>query len=279
MLEIGKYNKLKVLRSTPPGLYLGKEDEDDVVLLPTKFIPKDIHVGDELEVFLYKDSEDRLIATTQTPKIKLNEFACLEVVDINSAGAFLNWGLDKDLLVPFGEQLKDMREGQFYLVYLFLDKESDRLVATSKIDPYVETENLTVNIGDKVNLLIGDSSPLGVNVIINGIHKGLIYHNEIFKKIYPGQQTEGYIKQIRENNKIDVSLEPQGYSKVDPGADIILEELRKHDGFLNLNDKSDPEEIMSRLQMSKKTFKKAVGLLYKQMLITIEEEGIYLRKG
>jgi predicted RNA-binding protein (virulence factor B family) len=276
MIEIGKYNKLKAIRLTPPGMYLGKENEKEVVLLPNKFIPNDFEVNQEIEVFIYNDSEDRIIATTQEPKIKLHEFACLEVKDVNRNGAFLDWGLEKDLMVPYSEQQVPMREGEYYLVYLYFDDKSNRLVATSKIDRFLEKEQITVKPGDQVDLLIGEDTDLGMNVIINNIHKGLIYHNEIFRDIYPGDRIAGYVKQVREDKKIDVSLQQQGYGNIDPSAEIILEKLRTSDGFLNLNDDSDPEDIQEELQMSKKTFKKAIGALYKQRLIVIEEDGIRL---
>jgi predicted RNA-binding protein (virulence factor B family) len=276
MFEIGKYNKLRALRLTPPGMFLGKDGEDEVVLLPHRYIPSTLVVDDEIEVFIYLDSEDRLIATTQTPKVQLNQFACLEVKDVNSVGAFLDWGLEKDLMVPFSEQKKNMKRGESYLVYLFLDNESNRLVASSKIDPFLEKEIIELNEGDEVDLLIGESSEIGVNVIINNRYKGLIYHNEIFKNIYPGDKTKGYIKTIREDNKIDVSLQQQGAKNVDPTAEFILQKLKANDGFLDLNDDSDAGEIMVRLQMSKKSFKKAVGLLYKKRLIVLEQDGIRL---
>lgn len=276
MFEIGKYNKLRALRLTPPGMFLGKDGEEEVVLLPHRYIPSTLVVDDEIEVFIYLDSEDRLIATTQTPKVQLNQFACLEVKDVNSVGAFLDWGLEKDLMVPFSEQKKNMKRGESYLVYLFLDTESNRLVATSKIDFFLEKEIIELNEEDEVDLLIGESSEIGVNVIINNRYKGLIYHNEIFKNIYPGDKTKGYIKTIREDNKIDVSLQQQGAKNVDPTAEFILQKLKANDGFLDLNDDSDAGEIMVRLQMSKKSFKKAVGLLYKKRLIVLEQDGIRL---
>ncbi len=277
MIEIGKYNKLKAIRLTPPGMYLAEEgNEEEVVLLPHKYIPSTLKVEDEVSVFIYRDSEDRLVATTLTPKILLHEIACLEVKDVNDHGAFLDWGLEKDLLVPYREQQKKMRPGEKYLVYLYLDSDTDRLAATSKIDRFLEWEDLTVRIGDQVDLLIGEATDLGVNVIINNIHKGLIYQNEIFKKVAPGDKTTGYIKDIRDDGKIDVSFQIQGYRNIDPSAELILEKLKANKGFLKLNDSSDPQDIMHKLQMSKKTFKKAIGSLFRQRLIAIEEDGIYL---
>jgi len=279
MIEIGKHNVLKAIRLTPPGMFLAEEgNEKEVVLLPNKYIPKDLEVDQEIEVFIYRDSEDRIIATNLEPKIKLHEVACLEVKDVNDHGAFLDWGLEKDLMVPYREQLRKMRAGEKYLVYLYLDEDTNRLAATSKIDRFLEKDDITVKIGDKVDLLIGDKSDLGVNVVINGIHKGLIYQNEIFKKIFIGDKTTGYIKDIRDDGKIDVSLQLQGFRNIDPSAEIVLEKLKASKGFLKLNDSSDPEDIMHKLQMSKKTFKKAIGVLFKQRLISIEEDGIHLLK-
>ena len=279
MIEIGKHNVLKAIRLTPPGMFLAEEgNEEEVVLLPNKYIPKDLEVDQEIEVFIYRDSEDRIIATNLEPKIKLHEVACLEVKDVNDHGAFLDWGLEKDLMVPYREQLRKMRAGEKYLVYLYLDEDTNRLAATSKIDRFLEKDDITVKIGDKVDLLIGDKSDLGVNVVINGIHKGLIYQNEIFKKIFIGDKTTGYIKDIRDDGKIDVSLQLQGFRNIDPSAEIVLEKLKASKGFLKLNDSSDPEDIMHKLQMSKKTFKKAIGVLFKQRLISIEEDGIHLLK-
>ncbi len=276
MIEIGKYNTLKALRLTPPGMFLGDYEGEEVVLLPNKYIPQDLEVDQEIKVFIYRDSEDRIIATTLVPKIHLNEVACLEAKDVNDHGAFLDWGLEKDLMVPYREQLRKMRAGEKYLVYLYLDEDTNRLAATSKIDRFLERDTLSVTIGEEVDLLIGDSSDLGINVIINGIHKGLIYHNEIFKKIFIGDKIRGYIKDIREDNKIDVTLQVQGHKNLEPAAELVLEKLKANKGFLKLNDNSDPNDIMHKLQISKKTFKKAIGLLFKQRLISIEEDGIHL---
>lgn len=278
MIGIGQYNTLKALRLTPQGMYLGQEGEKETVLLPNRYLPEDLEVDQEVKVFIYKDSEDRLIATTQEPLIKLHEFACLQVVDINRKGAFLDWGLEKDLMVPYSEQDRNMREGEYYLVYLFLDNLTHRLIATTRINRYLEKGKITVKPGDKVDLVIGPSTENGVNVIINNKYKGLIYHNEIFREIHPGERTEGYIKEVREDGKIDVSLQQQGYENTFAGADALLQMLQDEGGFLPLHDQSAPEDIKEQAGMSKKTFKKAVGLLYKQRLITIEDKGIRLTK-
>ncbi|HSZ24810.1 MAG TPA: S1-like domain-containing RNA-binding protein, partial [Cytophagaceae bacterium] len=204
MIEIGKFNVLKALRLTPPGMFLWDGHGEDVVLLPNKYIPQNLEIGEEMKVFIYRDSEDRIIATTLEPKIKLYEIASLQVKEVNDFGAFLDWGLEKDLMVPYREQLRKMKVGEQYLVYLYIDEDTNRLAATSKIDRFLEKDNIDIQIGDQVDLLVGDSSDLGVNVIINGTYKGLIYHSEIFRKISPGDKTIGFVKDIREDQKIDI---------------------------------------------------------------------------
>jgi predicted RNA-binding protein (virulence factor B family) len=278
MIEIGKYNLLNVLRHTSIGLYLGDNEGNDI-LLPNKYVPDNISVGDEIKVFVYKDSEDRIIATTLQPKITLHEFALLEVVMVNEFGAFLDWGLEKHLFVPFKEQAKKMEEGRFYIVFLYVDEKTDRLVASAKLNKFLSNEELTVEEGQEVDILIGESTDLGINVIINGLHKGLVYHNELFTKVRLGETVKGYIKKIREDNKIDVGLQKQGYENVEPNAEKILEKLKSNKGFLALTDNSSPEEILDQLEMSKKTFKKAIGLLYRNEVIRLEDKGIRLNKS
>lgn len=275
MIEIGKNNVLKALRMTSVGMYLGNAEGEEV-LLPNKYIPENFNVDDEIDVFIYKDSEDRIIATNLEPKIKLNEFACLMCKDVNNIGAFMDWGLEKDLLVPYREQAKKMEVGKRYPVYLYLDERTGRLAASSKIESFIEKQHIKLNIGEKVDLLICYNSDLGVNVIINNTYKGIIYHNDLFTYISIGDKVEGYIKNIREEGKIDVTLQKLGYSQVEDAAEKILAKIKSSNGVLKLTDKSDSEEIMFRLQMSKKNFKKAIGGLYKQGLIRLEEDGIYL---
>jgi len=275
MISIGKQQKLKVLRFAEQGLYL-VDEEDNEVLLPNKYITDNMPVYAEVDVFVYKDSEDRPVATTEIPKIKLNEFGFLKVNDIASFGAFLDWGLEKDLLVPNNQQAQDMVAGKNYLVYMYLDDETDRLAASSKINRFLNNDELTVSEGDEVDLIIANQSTLGINVIINEKHKGMLYHNEVFSSIKPGEHTKGYIKKIREDNKIDVSLQKQGYGNIEPNTALILEKLKANKGFLPLNDKSNPEAIKAQLSISKKTFKKAIGALYKLKLITIEKDGLHL---
>jgi len=271
----GETNLLTAKRRTLNGYYL--VDEEDVeVLLPNKYVPSGMKPGDEISVFIYKDSEDRVIATTIKPFILLNEFAVLDVVDVNSVGAFLDWGLEKDLLVPYSEQSPKMQVGNSYPVYLYLDEKTQRLVASGRINKFLELEEITVNNGDEVELLICNTTDLGINVIINNLHIGLLYDNELFQAVTPGDILSGYIKNVRPDNKIDVSLQKQGYVNVEPNAQKILQKLKDNDGFLNITDKSDPIIILAKLEMSKKTFKKAIGSLYKQKIIRIEKDGIYL---
>ena len=274
-MKSGVFNLLSAKRRTLNGYYL-IDDENVEVLLPNKYIPTGMKSGDEISVFIFKDSEDRLTATTIEPYILLNEFAVLDVVDVNPVGAFLDWGLEKDLLVPYSEQASKMVVGKSYPVYLYLDDKTQRLVATSKTNKILEKEEITVKVGEEVDLLICNSTDIGINVIINNIHEGLLYDNELFQAVTPGERVTGFIKNIRPDNKIDVSLQKQGYSNVEPNAKKILIGLKDNNGFLNLTDKSDPIIILAKLEMSKKTYKKAIGSLYKQKLIRIEKDGIYL---
>ncbi|MEN9323316.1 MAG: hypothetical protein RL699_1096 [Bacteroidota bacterium] len=277
MIAIGQYNTLTVLRDTKVGLYLGEAAEDTGILLPNKYVPNDIKVGDSLVVFVYLDHEERPVATTLAPYILLNEFALLRVNYVNQVGAFLDWGLEKDLFVPFAAQARPMEKGKRYLVYMFMDPKSNRLVASSKTNQFLSNDELTVNQGDEVELIVSHITDIGINVIINEQHKGLLYKDEVYDDaIRTGDRLRGYIKHIRPDNKIDVSLQAFGYQKVEPNAQYILDELKASRGFLRLHDNSHPEDIKSVLKMSKKTFKKAIGALYKDKLIEIKEDGIYL---
>lgn len=275
MLHLGIKNTLRILRGTTVGMFLGDDEENDV-LLPKKYVPENAVVGDNIEVFIYKDSEDRIIATTLEPKIYLNEFACLQVKAVTAIGAFLDWGLEKDLFVPFREQNKKMEEGKWYAVYLYLDEDTERLVASCKVNRYFEKENIDLQIGQEVDLLIFEETDMGLNAVINNKYKGLIYENEIFQRVKVGTQMKGYVKNIREDNRVDLSLQKQGYENVEPNAERILTKLKANNGFLDITDKSDANYVMYQLEMSKKTFKKAVGALYRQRIIRLEEDGIYL---
>ncbi len=274
-MKIGEINSLKISRNTPHGLFL-EDDEGEDVLLPGKYLRGDEKEGDVMELFIYNDSEDRIVATTETPKITLNDFAALKVIDVNKYGVFLDWGLDKDLLVPFKEQNKKMQLGRIYVVKLYLDEETDRLVASGRVKKHLSNENLTVSSGDKVDLMVYNESDLGFDVIINKTHYGLVYKNEVFASVKIGDDLKGYIKQIRGDGKIDVSLQPDIETHIENSNIIILNVLKAHGGKLNLSDKSSPEDIYSALQISKKSFKRSIGFLYKQKKIKIEPEGILL---
>lgn len=274
MIAIGKYNTLKIVRDTSVGLYLSDGDTD--VLLPNKYVPKTFEIGQEISVFIYRDHEERLVATTLKPYIKLGEFAYLKVSYINKFGAFLDWGLEKDLFVPFKEQARAMEVDKRYLVYAYLDEKTDRLVASSKLNQFLEHENIDLEINQEVDLIVSHITELGINVIINQKYKGLLYKDQVFENLTPGKRTKGYIKTIREDHKIDVSLTKIGIEAIEDNAQVVLDELRASNGFLRLNDDSHPEEIKSVLKMSKKAFKKAIGTLFKNKIITIKEDGIYL---
>lgn len=276
MIEIGKYNTLRILRETSVGIYLGDESGEDV-LLPNKYCPVDFKIGDELEVFVYLDHEERKVATNITPKIKFHEFALLEVTAVTDVGAFMNWGMEKELMVPFREQRQKMEKGRWYVVYLDLDTKTNRLFASNKLEKHLSNETLTVQDGDEVDLIVMQKTDLGYNVIVNNVHKGLIYENEVFKKLNIGDRLKGFVKQIREENKIDISLQPIGYrNSIDPNCEIIHKTLVESNGFLPLTDKSSTDEISKHFGISKKAFKKAIGALYKQRKITLEPKGIKL---
>lgn len=276
MIEIGKYNRLEILRDTSVGLYLGDEEGEDV-LLPIKYMPETFEIGDFLDVYVYLDYAERKVATNIDPKIKLYEFALLEVAAISEAGAFMDMGLEKHLLVPINQQRADMEEGRWYIVFMDIDNETERLYGSNKINKFLNNDDLTVIEGDEVDLLITRKTELGYIVIINDLYKGLIYHNEIFEDLKIGDKTRGHIKKIREDNKIDVSLNKVGFvNRKDSDSEKIIALLQEFDGFLGFNDKSSPESIKWRFGMSKKAFKKAIGGLYKDRKITIDSDGIRL---
>ena len=281
MIQIGKYNTLTILRDTKVGLFLGNPEQDPEgihdILLPNKYVPNEFEIGEELIVFVYLDHEQRPVATTLEPYILLNEFALLRVNYINQVGAFMDWGMEKDILVPFKEQARPMEKGKRYLVYLYMDEKTNRLVASSKTNQFLSNDVLTVEKGEEVDLIVSHITEIGINVIINEKHKGLLYKDEVYDDaIRTGDRMRGYIKNIRPDNKIDVSLQIQGYQNIEPNAEKILNELRASRGILRLNDNSHPEDIKTVLKMSKKTFKKAIGALYRDKVIEIKEDGIYL---
>ncbi|TKS55610.1 CvfB family protein [Mesohalobacter halotolerans] len=277
MLTIGEYHTLIIDRDTEPGLFLRNKNGDEV-LLPNKYKPESFEIGEELQVFVYLDHDERPVATTLTPKVKLDEFAMLKCVDVSHHGAFLDWGLEKHLFVPFAEQAYKMEVGETYLIFCFLDEESQRLVASSKVNHFVDNSILTVKEFDEVDLIVTNKTDLGYNMIINDIHLGLLYFDEVFVDYKTGDQLKGYIKKIRSDHKIDLTLSKFGYKSIEPNAQKIYEILKDNEGFLAYHDKSDPKAIYNRFNISKKAFKKAIGSLYKDKQIEIlKGEGIRLK--
>ena len=274
-LEIGKYNKLKVVKAVDFGLYLDGGNGLEI-LLPTRYVPENIEIGDEIEVFIYKDNEERLIATTEHPYGTVGEFQYMKVKEASKAGVFLDWGIMKDLLVPFREQKTTMIAGNYYLVYIYLDFVTRRIAASARIDKFLDNIPHDFEHNQEVDIMIADKTDLGYNVIINNSHRGLIYDNEIFRKISKGDKCKGYIKEVREDEKIDVSLQQPGYDKIEGISHHILDILKQNGGYLAVSDNSSAEEIYSLFSCSKKSFKKAIGALYKQQLISIENTGIKL---
>lgn len=274
-IKIGQNNTLRVVKILDFGIYLDGGEMGEI-LMPTKWVPKDTKVDDVLEVFIYFDSEDRPIATTLKPKAMVGDFAWLKVKAVNRIGAFLDWGLDKDLLVPFKEQNLKMEEGRSYMVYIYVDPRSKRIAASAKLEKFLDIEPATYETGQDVDLIIWTRSDLGYKAIINQKHSGLIYANEIFHDVFPGQQMKGYISEIRPDGKIDLKLQKSGFKNIDQFTSKLHDVLKRNDGFLPLTDKSDPEEIYRILQMSKKNFKKSAGNLYRQRIISINENGISL---
>ncbi len=277
MIEIGRKNKLKILRQTSVGLYLGDVSGEEV-LLPDKYCPARFKIEDEIEVFVYRDHEGRKIATNLTPKINLNEFALLQVTAVTEVGAFLDWGMEKELFVPFMEQKQKMKKGRWYIVYLDLDTKTDRLYASNGIERHLQNDILTIKEKEEVELLVLQKTDLGFTVIVNNRHTGLIYKNEIFKELNIGDKLNGFVKKIREDNKIDILLQAIGYNNfIDTNTELIYRALLENEGFLAVTDKSSPDEIYSQFGISKKAFKKTLGALFKQKKIEILHNGIKLK--
>ncbi len=276
MVEIGKYNRLTIVKDLDFGVYLDGGDGLEI-LLPARYVPKNVKPGVEVEVFIYHDNEGRLIATTDRPYATVGEFKFMKVNSVNDMGAFLDWGIMKELLVPYREQKMKMQEGRRYLVYVRLDHVTQRIVASAKIDKYLDNVVPEYTVNQEVNLLVAEETEMGYKVIINNLHWGLVYHNEVFTPIETGQELKGYIKEVRGDEKIDVSLTPLGYRKVEGITGQITDSLKAHGGYLPVHDKSDPEEIYALFRCSKKAFKQAIGSLYKEKKIVIEPDGIRLR--
>ncbi|MEH6620017.1 S1 RNA-binding domain-containing protein [Maribacter arcticus] len=275
MIELGRINNLEILRDTSVGLFLG-DDEGNDVLLPNKYVPANYEIGESIKVFCYLDYDERPVATTLEPDIMLGEFRLLQVAEVNEFGAFMQWGLEKHLLVPFREQRDKMKEGQWYVIHCYLDERSGRLVGSNKLDRFLSNDSVDLKEWEQVDLVVTRQTDLGWEVIVNERHKGLVYFNEVFKPINIGDVIPGCVKTIRKDNKLDISLQPLGSKVLEPAAKKIYEVLKENGGFLGLHDKSAPEEIRDVFQMSKKTFKKGLGTLYKDRKIKIETDGITL---
>lgn len=277
MIQLGKYNTLPVVKQLDFGIYLDGGDELEI-LMPTKYVPEGTKVGDEIRCFVYQDSEARLIATTERPYATVGEFASLKVNSVNAVGAFADWGTSKELLIPHREQTVNMEEGGRYIVYIYIDTISGRIVGTAKVDKYLDNVPPTYEENEEVDALIWKPTPLGYKVIINNTHTGLIYKNQIFQPVHVGEHLRAWVKGIRDDDKIDLMLQPMGYRNViDSVEATVLKALHNNNGYLPLTDKTEPEVIADKLQCSKKNFKKAIGALYKQERITIDEDGIRLR--
>jgi hypothetical protein len=275
MLRIGDYNTLKVVKHVDFGVYLDGGEFGEI-LMPKKYVPEDIKNDDEIEVFIYPDSEDRLVATTEKPYAKVNEFAYLKVKEVNRFGAFLEWGILKNLLVPFREQKIDMLQGRSYVVYIYKDDKSNRLAATAKINKHLSTETPVYTTNDEVSILLFGETEIGYKAVVDNQYTGLLYSNEIYQEVRIGDKLTAYVRKVREDGKIDLMLQKSGFEQIDSVSEHILQLLKEEDGFIAVTDNSTPEEIKDLFGISKKSFKKAVGTLYKKRLITIEEKGIKL---
>lgn len=279
MVKIGEINRLRVNRKVDFGVYL-QGDGDTEILMPAKYVTEPLAEGDETDVFVYNDSEDRIIATTETPRIKVGEFAYLRVSQVNRYGAFLDWGITaKDLLVPYREQKSEMRQDGVYLVYAYLDHATMRIVGSSKIDKFLGNVIPRYNKGDKVGILVYERTPIGYRCIVDNLHKGMIYDNEIYTEVHPGDKLEAYVKNIREDYRIDLMLGDRADRRTDSLAQQVIDRVREAGGFLPISDKSSPAEIQREFAASKRDFKKAIGHLYKDRRIIIKDQGIYLASG
>lgn len=274
-IRLGDFNRLKVVKLVDFGLYLDGGIEGEI-LLPARYVPAGCQVGDILDVFIYLDQEERIIATTQKPYAKVGEFACLQVSWVNEYGVFLDWGLMKDLFCPFHEQKQRMERGHRYIVYVTVDQDSYRLMATAKIERYLNREKPDYRHGDEVELLVWQQTELGFKVIIDNRFGGLVYSNQIFRPLSLGDHLKGYIDHVRSDGKIDVTIQPTGRRQTEEFAQLLLQYLKDNGGHCNLGDKSPAELIVDRFKVSKKTYKKAIGELYRRRLISIDEQGITL---
>jgi uncharacterized protein len=277
MAEPGKINSLRVVKQLTAGMYLDGEDLGEI-LLPNRYIPENCRINDNLDVFIYFDSEDRIIATTQKPYAQVGETAWLKVVDVTDVGAFLDWGLAKDLLVPFSEQVHPMKKDRFYLVYVYLDEASQLIAASSRLEKFIAKQSVDLSDGQAVDLIIPDQTDLGYKAVIDHKVWGILYQSELFQELTIGQKIGGWVKKVRPDGKIDLCLQKPGYEKVPDLAEQIIRVIAAHGGFIDVTDKSSAEEINEMFGVSKKTFKKAIGALYKSRRITLEKDGIALSK-
>ena len=278
MLRAGRIQKLTVSRISDYGLYLADEEQNEV-LLPNRYISLTDKPGDEKEVFLYHDSEDRLVATTETPLLRVGEAGYLRVVDKMAHGAFLDWGLyGKDLFLPNRNQQGGIIAGRSYIVYLYEDSVTGRCVATCKLKSFINNDSITVAPRQEVDLLVASESPIGYRVIINNRHWGMLYRNQLFRPIAVGDRTKGYVRKLTEDNRIDVSLQQEGFAQVKDSAEVLLQLVRDNGGFLPLNDDSAPEEVNRLTQTSKKVFKRSLGMLLKRGAVTVDEQGIKINE-
>lgn len=275
MAELGKYNHLTVMRRSANGVYLDGGDLGEI-LLPCRFAADDLTAGDAVDVFVFKDSEERLTATTEKPFAVVGEFAYLRVSSVTSVGAFLDWGLGKDLLTPFREQKQRMEQGKSYVVFIYIDSQTNRIAASAKLDQFLSKERPDYTVGEEVSLMVESRTDLGYKVIINHKYHGIVYRSEVFRKLEIGEKTAGYIKKVRADDKVDLIVDKPGAEKIDDLSQKILEMLREHNGFMPVHDQIDPETVYRLFGVSKKTLKKAIGGLYKKRLITLNPDGIRL---
>lgn len=278
MIRLGDYNHLKIIRFTDHGAYLDGGNVGEI-LMPKKYVRQEMRPNDEVDVFVYLDQEERLVATMETPLARVGDFACLEVAWVNAYGAFLNWGLIKDLFVPFREQKREMEQGRSYIVHVHIDEETHRIVGSAKVERYLTPATpSTHHRGQDVEVLVWQKTPLGFKVIVDNAYTGLIYDNQIYDVPHTGDRLTGSVVKVRPDGKLDISLQRIGKGRFEDFAEVLLEELRNAGGELPFSDKSTPEEIAQRFSVSKKTFKKALGTLYKQHKILLKEEKICLNE-
>lgn len=277
MIEIGYNNKMQILRECPNGLMLNGEDLGEI-LMPKRYVTPDMKVGSEVDAFVYTDSEDRLVAITDMPIAHVGQFAWLECVQTSKVGAFLDWGLEKDLLLPFSEQKDKPSVGRKYFVYIYLDQNTNRIVCSQRLNKFLDPRDPEYYHGERVEIFIHQRTELGYKVIVDNAHWGMIYNSEMFREVHSGEYTYGYVNKIREDNRIDVMLEKSSAKLVDSTEEIIYKKLQENNGFLPYSDKSSPDDLMRVFGISKKVFKKAIGGLYRQHLIVIEDNGIRITK-